>query len=391
MTVSQFPQPGDVVATRAQDQGGADLHGVVLVARRDEPDPLPNPPPHSSSKTGVNALSLGEGREGVIDLSNVVPFARPRRCGVAAPFPLPSIAADERPAPPTAKFGVGRSIALIVGSLSLHSALLAMFWHQPRPMASIGVEVMTVEIVLGTTTAAGLAPTPGEQEVQAVTAPPAEPTQEKPVTEQSRVATVMPQEVPVAPQETAPEVKPQETPPEAQVAEPKPQEQQPETAVAEIPAAEQPTEKPPERIEQPRPQVQAVQKAPERKRIAAPTDKKASQKKKVAAATPTDAASGIGRGRSDNSANYNGRVAAHLARHKQYPAAARASGAQGVATVSFSIDGGGRVTSARLASASGNAAIDQEVVAMARRASPFPPPPDGRGRNFTVPVRFNLR
>jgi len=28
---------------------------------------------------------------------------------------------------------------------------------------------------------------------------------------------------------------------------------------------------------------------------------------------------------------------------------------------------------------------------MARRASPFPAPPDGKGRNFTVPVRFNLR
>jgi protein TonB len=137
--------------------------------------------------------------------------------------------------------------------------------------------------------------------------------------------------------------------------------------------------------------VTAVQTAPERKRIAAPTDKKATQKKQRAAATQSTAASGIGRGRSDNSANYNGMVAAHLARHKQYPAAARSAGTQGIATVSFSIDGSGRVTSARLARGSGNAAIDQEVVAMARRASPFPAPPDGRGRNFTVPVRFNLR
>jgi protein TonB len=191
----------------------------------------------------------------------------------------------------------------------------------------------------------------------------------------------------VAAQETAPEVKPQETPPEVQTVEPKPQEQQPETAVAEIPAATQPAEQ----KEQPRPQIQAVQKAPERKRIAAPTAKKAVQKKQRSAAIAADAASGVGRGRSYNFANYNGMVAAHLARYKQYPASARASGAQGVATVSFSIDGGGRVISARLARGSGHAAIDQEVVAMARRASPFPPPPDGTGRNFTVPVRFNLR
>jgi TonB family protein len=363
--VRQFPQPGDVVATRAQDQGGADnLHGVVLVARRAAP-------------TQTEAT----------DLSNVVPFAPPRRHGAAAPaFPLPSVAADERPAPQIAKVAIGAGIAFFAVSLAMHSGMLALFWHEPRPMASIGIEVMNVEIVLGATTAAGLAPTPGEQE--AIAAPSAESTPDEPVAEsQSRAATVMPQEVPVAAQETAPEIKPKETPPEAETVEPRSQEQQPETAVAEVPAAEQPAEQ----KEQPRPQVQAVQKAPERKRIAAPTDKKAAQKKRVAAATPTDAASGIGRGRSDNSANYNGRVAAHLARHKQYPASARASGAQGVATVSFSIDGGGRVTSARLARGSGHAAIDQEVVAMARRASPFPPPPDGRGRNFTVPVRFNLR
>ncbi len=76
-----------------------------------------------------------------------------------------------------------------------------MFWHQPRPMASIGIEVMTVEIVLGANTAAGLAQRPGEQEVQ-VAARSEERALEEPVTEQARVATVMPQEVPVATQET---------------------------------------------------------------------------------------------------------------------------------------------------------------------------------------------
>ncbi len=62
-----------------------------------------------------------------------------------------------------------------------------------------------------------------------------------------------------------------------------------------------------------------------------------------------------------------------------------------MATVSFGIDGTGRVTTISLARGSGVASIDHEGVAMVRRASPFPPPPDGRGRNFTVPVRFNLR
>jgi protein TonB len=301
------------------------------------------------------------------------------------------VSEDDRSLPLAAKLGIVGSIACMAVSLLLHGSLLAMFWHEPKPMASIGIEVMTVEITLGATTAAGLAPTPGEQEALAV-APSEQPPQDEPVTEQSSASTVMPQEVPVAAVETAPEVKREETPTETQTVEPQPQEQTPERVVTETATATLQEEKPPERTEQPRPkQVTAVQTAPERKRIAAPTDKKATQKKQRAAAAPSTAASGIGRGRSDNSANYNGMVAAHLARHKQYPAAARSAGTQGIATVSFSIDGSGRVTSARLARGSGNAAIDQEVVAMARRASPFPAPPDGRGRNFTVPVRFNLR
>jgi protein TonB len=367
MTVRQIPQPSDVFATRTHDRGGADsLHGVVLIARRDEP-------PQSAAT----------------DLSNVVPFARPRRQDVTVAFPLPAVSEDDRSLPLAAKLGIVGGLACIAASLLVHGGLLAMFWQEPKPMASIGIEVMTVEITLGATTAAGLAPTPGEQETQPV-APSEQPTQDEPVTEQSRATTVMSQEVPVAAFETAPEVKREETPADVQTAEP--QEQTPETAITETATATRQEEKPPERTEQPRPQqVTAAQTAPERKRIAAPTDKKTTQKKQRAAATPSTAASGIGRGRSDNSANYNGMVAAHLARHKQYPASARSAGAQGIATVTFSIDGNGRVTAARLAAGSGNPAIDQEVVAMARRASPFPSPPDGRGRNFTVPVRFNLR
>ena len=45
------------------------------------------------------------------------------------------------------------------------------------------------------------------------------------MTEQSRAATVMPQEVPVAAEETAPEVKPQEDAGGSQAVDPKPQEQ----------------------------------------------------------------------------------------------------------------------------------------------------------------------
>jgi len=83
-------------------------------------------------------------------------------------------------------------------------------------------------------------------------------------------------------------------------------------------------------------------------------------------------------------------VAAHLARHKQYPAAARSAGTQGSGTISFTIDGSGRVTSASVVRGTGAAILDQELAAMARRASPFPPPPGGRSMNFTVPIGFHL-
>jgi protein TonB len=253
----------------------------------------------------------------------------------------------------------------------------------------VGIESISAEMVLGADTAAGVAPTSGEQELQPSPAAEAAAAEEA-VAEQSEAATVMSQEVAVALQETAPEATPQERPPEPPSVEPQPQEPPPEPdmVVAAIPAEVRPQERPPERAASP--EVQQVQEAPERKRIDAPTEKRPSEKRRVAA-TPTDSASGIGRGRSDNSANYNGRVAAHLGRYKQYPAAARAAGRQGMATVSFGIDGNGRVTAVSLAHGSGVPSIDHEVVAMVHRASPFPQPPDGRARNFTVPVRFNLR
>ncbi|MBX9778212.1 MAG: energy transducer TonB [Xanthobacteraceae bacterium] len=273
---------------------------LVLVARRDEPSP--------SAAT---------------DLSNVVPFVRRRAVGVA--FPLASIAATDRPARSAPDLGGAWRIALLVGSLALHSLVLLMFRQDVRPAASIGVESMTVEITLGSSHAAGVASQSGEQEVEPATSPEA--------TSQNT-----------------------ETP-----------EQQP--PVAEVPAPK-------------------VQQEDERTRTDAPPVEKNAQKQQVAAA-PADSASGVGRGRSDANSTYGGLVAAHLQRYKQYPAAARKARARGVATVSFTVDETGRVTSVELAQTSGVSAFDQEVVAMVRRASPFPRPPDRRSRDFTVPVRFN--
>jgi protein TonB len=97
----------------------------------------------------------------------------------------------------------------------------------------------------------------------------------------------------------------------------------------------------------------------------------------------------MGVGRSDHDTNYPGLVAAHLRRYQQYPSDAHGRGDQGTATVTFNLDGSGRVTSARLAHGSGIASLDQEVQAMVRRASRFPLR-RAVVQSFTVPVRFRL-
>ena len=62
----------------------------------------------------------------------------------------------------------------------------------------------------------------------------------------------------------------------------------------------------------------------------------------------------------------------------------------GTAVISFSIDSAGHVTSARLIKSSGDNALDQEAVALPRRASPLPAPPQATRSAIalTVPVRF---
>ncbi|WP_052340832.1 energy transducer TonB [Salinarimonas rosea] len=89
-------------------------------------------------------------------------------------------------------------------------------------------------------------------------------------------------------------------------------------------------------------------------------------------------------------ARWQARLLAHLERHKRYPAAARAQRIEGVVHVTFGLDARGSVTSARVARSSGASALDEAAVAMVRRASPAPAPPEG-AVTLTVPVRFDLR
>jgi periplasmic protein TonB len=93
-------------------------------------------------------------------------------------------------------------------------------------------------------------------------------------------------------------------------------------------------------------------------------------------------------------ANYTGMLSAHLQRFKQYPAASRSAGEQGVAMLNFTVTRNGAVSSSRLSKSSGSSALDGETLAMIRRAQPlpsFPPEMAQSSLNVTVPIRFAIR
>ena len=80
---------------------------------------------------------------------------------------------------------------------------------------------------------------------------------------------------------------------------------------------------------------------------------------------------------------------AQLERNKRYPPGA--AGEQGTARLAFRLDRHGRVLTSRIVQSSGSAALDEETLALARRAQPFPPPPadiSDDQLSFVVPIRY---
>jgi len=339
--------------------------------------------PHSSS-AGRDAALLGRiepGRGSAdptwsgADLTNVIPFLkRQREAGEAGAYIR--FVPGERLAP-TFLTHDRRAwmLTLLVGSFAAHTGLYWMLNREPPPLASVGIESMSVEIVLGTDMPAGRAEEPAKSEEEP--APPSTQAAQEPAQpEPHREAVQQGEPEPSLPAEAAPAASNVEPPPAPSVSAP---------SVLAVPSAKDavppPRLAPPKRVDT-APARQPKQPRPVRQHQAMlPT----------AAGAPATSANGVGRGRSDADSNYRGLVAAHLARHKRFPADARSRGDQGVVSVSFSLDGGGRVTSIALMRGSGVASLDQEVQAMVHPASPFPSPPSGRSMSFTVPVSFRLQ
>jgi protein TonB len=88
-------------------------------------------------------------------------------------------------------------------------------------------------------------------------------------------------------------------------------------------------------------------------------------------------------------ATWQKQLMAHLERYKRFPPQAR--GEHGVTNLAFTIDRRGRLVSLRIIRGSGVAILDEETLAMMRRAQPLPVPPvdiaDAQ-LSFTVPIRY---
>jgi protein TonB len=176
--------------------------------------------------------------------------------------------------------------------------------------------------------------------------------------------------------------------------------------VQEIPP-EKPEEKVEEKVEdkiEPEPQTEVAvtvppprveeQPKPEQPPAPAPSAPRAIPKQQSSklAAAPVQ-----GQPSSNNSSavqSWKSQVVSMLERNKRYPADARLHRQQGVAQLAFTLDRQGQVATAEIVRSTGSSSLDNETLALVRRAAPFPPPPPelpGAQVSLMVPIRFNFR
>ena len=253
----------------------------------------------------------------------------------------------------------GACLALVLG---LHvAAALTLLRRDPRPEPPpLAPDAVMLELAPDAVATAPVpAPSPEPQPE-----PEPQPDPEPPSPELPPQPEPAPQAVPPAVPVPDPPVIPPEPPP------PPPPPKRP-------PPPPRPAARPPRPAQASPPQQAAETPAPS---AAAPTPA-------PAPALPTAAPSSAVPG-------WRSELAGRLQRAKRYPDAARARDEQGAAAVRFTIDRSGHVLSVGLVRSSGSAALDEEAVALVRRAEPLPPMPadmPGDTITLTVPVSFSLR
>ena len=278
--------------------------------------------------------------------------------------------------------------ALFLGcSVAAHATILGLASKDEAPQVEGGAPATVAE--LGNSfadMAAGVMTPDAVETVQEVAEPPApvemaraEPVEAVPAETQPSVA------VPVAPVPTTP-LQAQERPseviaaltPEVQRALP----EEPATQVSRRPAlrprsieaqAPKPQPKP---APKPKPQPKGNARA---NAAAGATDGQAGAKARAAADRQAAAAASAANAAASN---YPGQVMARIARLPRPRTSSRGS-----ATIAFTIAGNGGLSGARVAASSGSAQLDQAALELVRRASPFPPPPKGAQRSFSIRIK----
>jgi protein TonB len=273
----------------------------------------------------------------------------------------------------------GSAAAIVLGA---HGgvAWLALREAPAQTMQSDAPPAVMIELA-----SVALAPEAPQQEV----APGPQAAEAQPETEPEPQAEPIPEPQPVARPEPEPIAQPEPPPPEVKPAEIRPPELPQQEKAEAVLAPPPPPAKPKQHKKKPKVK-QAERKKPidpdrqAQRRTSAPPAAKAERAERLAAPS-----AGTAQAPSVSPASWKGALGAHLNRYKRFPSDANGAG---TASVAFTIARSGQVLSARLVRSSGDAALDREAVALPRRASPVPAPPDGFGGatvTLSVPIRFN--
>ncbi|MET3579339.1 protein TonB [Mesorhizobium robiniae] len=91
-----------------------------------------------------------------------------------------------------------------------------------------------------------------------------------------------------------------------------------------------------------------------------------------------------------SSSKWNSQLHAWIRRHTRYPRAAKARREEGSPRVTFTVDGSGRVLSARLARSSGYPDLDRAALNALQGAKVPAPPPEKAGTSVAAPFTFKL-
>lgn len=253
---------------------------------------------------------------------------------------------------------IGLAGALVVG---LHSAALYAGLFKPEDeVAAMDEAAIMIELAALPTTAPSeqdvapgpemqqslAEPTPDAPDIPDDAAPPPEPVVEQVI-------------------EKLPELTP--TPTKTEVVLPKPE-----------PEKKQPDKPKPKQVERPKPDSKPT------RRQRAPTTAAAPRSEAATAQATAAPSAGAATSNSVNIADWKARVRGRIVSQKRYPPGAT----PGTPSIAFDIGSGGQLLGVRLTRSSGSSVLDNEALAMTRRAAPFPPPPPGVSGAMTLAINF---